>query len=409
MTFEELKLRKETQKAIKELGFEKPTPIQENSIPKIREGKDLVGRSLTGSGKTAAFGLPILERIEKGKGIQSVILAPTRELAEQVKKELEKLAKYLGVKITSVYGGVGIEPQIKALKESEIVVATPGRFLDHVNRGTIELGNVGYFIIDEADKMLEMGFIEDVEKIMKNLPDKRQTLLFSATIPPEVNKLVKKYLNNPVEVKEQEHVDSSLLKEVYYDVRQHEKFSILVHLLKNETPGLALVFCATRRESDIVAKNLKKNGLKATAVHGGLTQNKRDKAVADLKKEDIDILVATDVAARGLDINNVTHVYNYDVPENAKEYTHRIGRTARAGREGDAVTLLTDRDHENFGRIHRERNIEKAEKPQFSKVPFERNQGDDRGRGSKGRNQKGRDRNKNNRDRKKPNRNNYRK
>ncbi len=374
MSFKQLNLDQDVLKAINDMGFEKPTKIQTSCIPIIKQGKDVVGRSLTGSGKTAAFGLPLIEKVEMGNNLQAIVIAPVRELAHQVADELKKFSKYKKLKITTVYGGVSINPQITALKTTNIVVATPGRLLDHMNRGTINTNNVKYLVLDEADKMFEMGFIEDIKRIMGKLPRGKQSLLFSATMPQEVRGLIERFLNKPVYIQEDAHVDRSKLKQIYYDIRSHDKFSLLVHLLKHKTDGLALVFCSRRSEVDIVAKNLKKQGIHAMAIHGGLTQNRRSNALDALKDDKIDVLVATEVAGRGIDIENITQVYSYDCAQTSQEYTHRIGRTARAGKSGEAVTLLTPRDHDNFGRVISDSQItiEKAEVPEFKRVPFDR-------------------------------------
>ncbi len=376
-TFEELNLKKETLQAVKKLGFEKPTPIQSKCIPELIAGHDVVGQSFTGSGKTAAFGLPLIEKIDLKKGIQALILTPTRELCVQVQMTLETFAKFSRHKVTAIYGGASYNPQISALKEVEIVVATPGRLLDHMQQGTIKLNNVKFLVLDEADKMFEMGFVNDVEKIMKHIPKNRQTALFSATMPSTVTHLIKKHLKNPSMIKAQTKVDNSLLKQVYFNVEQHDKFSLLVHLIKKKTgEGLAIVFCATRHEVDALERNLRENKIHVMAVHGGLSQNKRLYAVNSLKREHIQILVATDVAARGLDINNITHIYNYDVSKTSEEYIHRIGRTARAGNKGEAVTLLTQKDYENFSRVLSDRTIKiyKETLPEFEKLRFVRNE-----------------------------------
>ncbi|MBI2085328.1 MAG: DEAD/DEAH box helicase [Candidatus Aenigmarchaeota archaeon] len=377
MNFEDLHLKPELLKAVRELEFTELTEIQEKSIPEIQAGKDIVGQSSTGSGKTAAFGLPILQKIEHGKGIQALILTPTRELCVQVTDALRSFAKYTNVSVASVFGGVSIEPQVNALRNADVIVGTPGRILDHTERRTINYQNVRFLVIDEADKMFEMGFIEDVEKIIRHIPNQRQTMLFSATMPSEVRHIVEKHLISPVTIKGIVYVDTSLLRQVYYDVKPHDKFSLLVHLLKQNKEGIALVFCATRREADAVAFNLKEQGINAMAIHGGMEQNKRLKSVEALKNETINVLVATDVAARGLDIRNVSHVYNYDVPKTSSDYIHRVGRTARAGGEGDAVTLLSERDHGSFTMVLRDRSLKitRSEKPGFERVPFKRSEG----------------------------------
>lgn len=374
MKFEELNINENTLKAMKNLGFSELTDIQAKCIPEIIAGKDLVGQSSTGSGKTAAFGIPMIEKVQPGQGIQALIITPTRELCQQVNDTIKLFSKFHPLKVVSIFGGVGIAPQIDYLRRADIVVGTPGRLLDHIERRTINLSKVKILVIDEADKMFEMGFIEDVERIVKNIPSQRQTLLFSATISGSIHQLIKKYLHNPVNVKVQIHVDRSLLKQKYLVVKNKEKFSVLVHLLKKHPDKFALVFCATRSVADIVAKNLKDNGINAEAIHGGLSQNKRMFALDLLKREKISILVATDVAARGLDIRNVSHVYNYDVPKTSDDYTHRIGRTARAGESGNAITLLTEKDYDNFNHVLSDKNIVivKEELPVFEQAKFYR-------------------------------------
>lgn len=374
MKIEDLKLNPSLIKAIKEMGYDEPTEIQEKCIPLILEGKDIFGQSKTGSGKTAAFGLPILENIKPGKGIQALILTPTRELCVQVTEALNDFGKHINSRATSVYGGVGIEPQIRDIKRADIVVGTPGRIQDHLDRRTISFENIKYLVLDEADRMFDMGFVDAVEKILTHTPKNRQTLLFSATISKSVNHILKKHLKSPIVIKSPELVYKSLLKQTYYNVKYYEKFSLLIHLLKKEAVTLALIFCATRREVDLLTKNLKMQGVKAMAIHGGLTQNKRQNALDELKSENIHVLVATDVAGRGIDVKNISHVYNYDVPKTSEEYIHRIGRTARAGMSGEAVTLLSEKDYANFDNVLRDRRIEihKEESPQLEKIPFER-------------------------------------
>ncbi len=376
MKFEELEINRNIVEKTIEQGFDETTLIQERCIPEIIKGRDVVGQAETGSGKTIAFCLPVIEKIQKKGGLQTIVLTPTRELCIQVTDVFKTYGKKLGIKTTSVYGGVGIEPQIKGIKTSEIVVGTPGRMLDHLRRRTIDFRKVRFLILDETDKMLEMGFIDDVEKIISYTPKNRQTLMFSATIMEKLYHLMKRHLKEPIIIKTKSQVDKSKLNQIYYDIyEQNDKFSLLVHLLRNDTSGLAIVFCATRRESDIVAKNLRKQRIDALAIHGGMSQKKRTNSLDALKSENTEVLVATDVAARGLDIKNVSHIYNYDVPKTPIEYIHRIGRTARAGENGAAITLLTPRDHDNFRRVqsNEELNIKKAEMPDFKKVPFSRN------------------------------------
>jgi ATP-dependent RNA helicase DeaD len=373
MNFENLSINAKLRNKIDEFGFKELTPIQGIVIPEILKEKDVVGQAETGSGKTLAFCLPILEKIIQGEGLQVLVLTPTRELCIQVTDVFNDFGKCLGFKVTSVYGGVKIGPQINNISDSHIVVATPGRLLDHLNRRTIDFKNIRILVLDEIDKMLEMGFIEDVEKIIYNLSGNRQTLMFSATIPEEVYRIARKHLKNPMIFRTKPIVDTCKLNQRYYDIyKKNDKFSLLLHLLKNSTSKLAIVFCATRKETDIVAKNLRRNGINASEIHGGMNQNKRLKSLERLKRQKIDVLVATDVAARGLDIKNVSHVYNYDVPKTSKEYIHRIGRTARAGKNGDAVTLLTRRDHDNFRRVQSDQKlmIEQANFPKIKKVAF---------------------------------------
>lgn len=370
MNFEELNLNPLILRQIKREGFLEPTPIQEKCIPEIKAGHDVVGHAMTGSGKTVAFSLPILEGVTPGRGIQALILTPTRELCLQVKDTFDTFGKHLNVFSAAVYGGVGMGNQIQELRRADIVVATPGRLLDHMERRTINLSGVHFLVLDEVDRMFDMGFIDDVDKIIRHVPANRQTLLFSATVTRRVHELINKYLKSPVLLKAETLVDKSLLKQIYYVVEPNEKFSLLVHLLKAKPYGLALIFCATRHEVDRVVRNLKAAEIKAMAIHGGLTQPKRMHALESLKKEYIEFLVATDVAARGLDIKNVMHVFNYDVPKTSDDYIHRIGRTARAGKNGEAVTLLTRRDFDNFRHVLSNRSLEiiKVELPEFERL-----------------------------------------
>jgi superfamily II DNA/RNA helicase len=337
--------------AIQRLGFEVPTEIQAKSIPLILEGKDVVGESATGSGKTLAFGCGAIECCLPKQGLQALILVPTRELAEQVTKSINELNVNKRFKVLQIYGGVSINPQIDGLRFSEIVVATPGRLKDHIQRGTIDLSKLKLLVLDEADRMLDMGFIPDVEDIVKRCPKKRQTLLFSATFPPAVRVLTKKFLSNPVNIKVDNQVDAKLLKQVYYDVRRGEKLSLLVHLIKNEASDRIMVFCNTRMNSDLVHQNLVKNNVKASVLHGGFTQASRTKVIDNFKSGKCKVLVCTDVAARGIHVDDVSHVYNYDMAKDPNDYVHRIGRTARAGSEGLVVNLVSDLDHDNFSRI----------------------------------------------------------
>jgi len=375
-------------KAFLELGFEEMTEIQKKTIPFIQQGKDVIGQSFTGSGKTAAFGFPILERITHNQGLQALILVPTRELCEQVTTEMRKFAKYKRMDIIAVYGGVSIGPQINQLTHADIVVATPGRMLDHLERGTIDFRKVRILVLDEADKMFEMGFIDDVKKIISQVSRERQTLLFSATISHQVQEIVKSYMKNPEKVKVQSYVGEEKLEQFYYSVSAGDKFSLLMHLIKQEKPGLTIIFCATRNRVDSLSKNLYKQGINAQSLHGGLTQNRRKQAIDMFHGNKVDILVASDVAARGLDIKNVMYIINYDIPKTSKEYIHRIGRTARAGKEGKVISLLAPQDHDNFRNVLGDRSlvVKQLETPKFERLAFIQGpRGGDSGRSSFGR------------------------
>ncbi|VVB80854.1 putative ATP-dependent RNA helicase [uncultured archaeon] len=369
MPFSHFNLPTPIVKAIQDQGYTHPTAIQEKAIPLILSGKDIIGHSETGSGKTAAFGLPMLNMLSKCKGVNALILTPTRELCVQVSEALAGFAKYLPVKVVPVFGGVGIGQQINASRTADVIVATPGRLLDLMARG-LNLGAVRYLVLDEADRMLDMGFIKDVEKILSHTPKQRQTLLFSATSSPRLRSLVNRYMNSPVSVQAKTHVDPSLLIERAYMVQIQEKFSLLVHCLKHETSGIALIFCKTRRNCDKLAKSLRAQKISATEIHGGLSQSKRIQTITNLHKRGIGILVATDVASRGLHIDNISHVYNYDLPQTPDDYVHRIGRTARAGAKGNAVTFVTPQDARDFKLIMRdiERVIKPAPLPTFEKI-----------------------------------------
>lgn len=369
--FEQLNLTNDLVKAIAKLGITVPTEIQALSLPPIMEGKDVVGESATGSGKTLAFGCGIINKVIPGQGLQALVLTPTRELAEQVKESLIKLSLDKKLNIISIYGGVAIEPQMRDLKRADIVVATPGRFLDHMSQRTVNTSQIKILVLDEADRMLDMGFIDDVQKIIKVCPNREQTLFFSATISSQIKKLAQQFMKEPVNVSAKSMVDPSKLKQVYYDVPRSLRLALLIHLLKGEKRGLVMVFCNTRMNTDFVVKNLEVNGVNAIAIHGGFTQNKRTKTMEMFNNAKVGVLVCTDVAARGLHIDNVSHVYNYDLPKDPKDYIHRIGRTARAGEDGKVINLLSDVDHDNFSRIlrdYRDMKVTKEERPYLEKV-----------------------------------------
>ncbi|AAM32252.1 ATP-dependent RNA helicase [Methanosarcina mazei Go1] len=372
--FKKLGLSNAVLKSIDEHGFESPTAIQEKSIPLILAGEDVIGGAATGSGKTLSFASGILQNSEKGKGIQALILTPTRELAEQVANSLRKFSKYDPLNIASIYGGVGINTQIKELKNAEVVVGTPGRLLDHISRNTIKLNNVKTLVLDEADHMFDMGFKVDVEKIIKECPQNRQTLLFSATITKDIVRLSRKYMENPVRVSTESYIDPQKLNQVVYKVQDDMKLSLLVYLLQNEKSNLGMVFCNTKRNTDKVAKNLRKSSINAVAIHGGLTQNERTRILEKFHSGNIGVLVCTDVAGRGLDIQGVSHVYNYDIPRESKQYIHRIGRTARAGTEGKAINILSKNDHANFMSVLKDNDVDIKEQalPALKKIVIER-------------------------------------
>jgi len=382
MTFEKLGIDKKILDILKRAGFEKPTPIQRECIPAVKKGLDVIAQSETGSGKTLAFAIPIMEKIEQGKGIQALIVTPTRELANQIYREFLKLTVYKMAMIRAIYGGTPMEPQIMGLRNADVVIGTPGRILDHVNRRTINFAHVRFLVIDEADRMLDMGFIDDVEKIINITPRARQTMLFSATIPDPVYRISRRYMKEPVRISTQRYVKADLLPQLYYDVLDNEKFSLLVHLIKKENPKLAMVFCGRRTTCDAVYRNLVSNGINAKVIHGGLEQEKREKIMSEMHAGNINVLVATDVASRGLDIKGVTHIFNYDVPDKSDDYTHRIGRTARAGKSGKAITLLSPPDHQNFRRILQLNpglSVQKGDKEHFAKIPFNPHAGRERG------------------------------
>lgn len=329
------------------MGFEEATPIQEGTIKFALEGRDIIGQAQTGTGKTAAFGIPIIEKIDTNNpDIQALIIAPTRELAIQVSEELYKIGYDKRVKILSVYGGQDIGRQIRALKNKpQIIVGTPGRIIDHINRRTLKLEHVQTLVLDEADEMLNMGFIDDINAILEKVPENRQMLLFSATMPPAIRKIATKFMKNPKEVKiKSKEMTVENIEQYFVKTQEREKFDILTRLLDVHQPELAIVFGRTKRRVDELAQALNIRGYLAEGIHGDLSQSKRLSVLRQFKENKIDILVATDVAARGLDISGVSHVYNFDIPQDPESYVHRIGRTGRAGKSGLAVTFVTPRE-----------------------------------------------------------------
>ncbi len=325
-----------------------PTPIQEKSIPHLLEGKDLIAQAQTGTGKTFAFMLPIMEKLDvKDRSVQALIITPTRELALQITKEAQKLTQAGGGQVLAVYGGQGIDGQIKKLRRGvQIVVGTPGRLLDHLNRGTLNLSKLSTLVLDEADQMLHMGFLPDVEKIIKQTPDSRQTLFFSATMPAPIRSLSKRYMNAPEEIEAKgKNVTLDTIDQRVIETSDRMKQEALMQAIKNDNPFMAIVFCRTKRRTKALGKALNLKGIRAEEIHGDLTQAKRERALKAFRKSRVQILVATDVVARGLDIDGITHVYNYDIPGDAESYIHRIGRTGRAGQKGEAITLIAPGDH----------------------------------------------------------------
>ena len=344
MKFNELNLSPELLQSVERAGFEEATPIQEATIPLALAGRDVIGQAQTGTGKTAAFGLPMLEKIDTNNHtLQGLVIAPTRELAIQTQEELYRLGRDKKIRVQAVYGGADIGRQIRGLKDRpHIVVGTPGRMLDHINRHTLKLGTVRTLVLDEADEMLNMGFLEDIEKIISQVPAERQTLLFSATMPPAIKNIGVKFMKDPghVQIKAKE-MTADLIDQYYVRAKDFEKFDVMTRLLDVQTPELAIVFGRTKRRVDELARGLETRGYRAEGIHGDLSQQKRMSVLRAFKSGQLDILVATDVAARGLDISGVTHVYNYDIPQDPESYVHRIGRTGRAGKGGMSVTFVT--------------------------------------------------------------------
>ncbi|MGN7386473.1 DEAD/DEAH box helicase [Sporosarcina sp. SAFN-015] len=345
--FSELNISESTQNALQRMGFEEATPIQEGTITFGMEGRDVIGQAQTGTGKTAAFGIPIIEKIDvNNPAVQALVIAPTRELAIQVSEEIYKIGYGKRARVLTVYGGQEIGRQIRALRNNpQIVVGTPGRILDHINRKTLKLNNVNTLVLDEADEMLNMGFIEDINTILAAVPAERQTLLFSATMPPAIRKIAETFMKEPemVKIKSKEMTVENI-DQFFVKAQEREKFDVLSRLLNVHQPELAIIFGRTKRRVDELSHALSIRGYLAEGIHGDLTQAKRMSVLRQFKDNKIDILVATDVAARGLDISGVTHVYNFDIPQDPESYVHRIGRTGRAGKSGMAITFVTPRE-----------------------------------------------------------------
>jgi len=348
LIFKDLNLSEEVQKAIAEMGFEEATSIQSQSIPHIMEGKDVIGQAQTGTGKTCAFGIPAIEMLDSSlESIQVLVLCPTRELAIQSAEELKNVSKYKkNVKILPIYGGQPIERQIMALKKRpQIIIGTPGRIMDHMRRHTLKLANLKMVILDEADEMLNMGFREDIDVILEKVPEEKQTILFSATIPKEILELTSKYQKNPIHIKvSHKELTVPSIEQYYLQVSESAKLEVLSRLIDTNNIKLSLVFCNTKKRVDELAINLQSRGYSAEALHGDMRQEQRDKVMNRFRKGKFDICIATDVAARGIDVDDVDAVFNYDIPNDEEYYVHRIGRTGRAGRSGKAFTFITGRE-----------------------------------------------------------------
>ncbi len=355
--FAELMLSPEVYRAIQEMGFVLPTEIQSRVIPLLLDGHDVIGQAQTGTGKTAAFGIPLIEGIYEDKPYpQALVLAPTRELALQISEEVRKIGRHIpGICIVTLYGGAGYGRQFEDLKAgAHVIVGTPGRVLDHISRGTLKLDNIDYLVLDEADRMLDMGFLPDVERILRRTPRERQTALFSATVPTVIRRLAMRYMREPATVVVRaEEPTVAQVEQVYYEVAERDKFVGLRHVLDTEQPQQAIMFCHMQIGVDRLTRSLQRAGYEAEALHGSLSQQQREKILRSFREGKLRLLVATNVASRGLDIPEVSHVINYDIPEDAETYVHRIGRTARAGRDGKAITFVAEWDAEAWAAIRK--------------------------------------------------------
>jgi len=356
VSFSSFNLNPQIVMGVKALGYTAPTPIQRQAIPPVLEGKDVMGLAQTGTGKTAAFVLPILERLMKGSRgpVRALIIAPTRELAEQIHESISALGFQTKLRSITIYGGVGVNPQIQKLRAGvDIVVACPGRLLDHINQGTINLSQTEVLVLDEADRMFDMGFLPDIRRILKHVPARRQTLLFSATMPDDIRKLAHEVLKNPVTVQVGHTAPVNTVSHALYPVAQHLKTALLLELLKHTNTESVLIFTRTKHRAKRVGQQLEKAGYKAASLQGNLSQNKRQAALDGFRDGSFQVLVATDIAARGIDVSSISHVINYDMPDTADAYTHRIGRTGRAAKTGDAFTFITREDEDMVRSIER--------------------------------------------------------
>lgn len=379
MTFEELNLNEKTKRALKDAGYTNPTPIQEQAIPVVLEGKDFIGQSKTGTGKTASYSLPMIEKIDSSsKKVQAIVLCPTRELAVQVADEVRKFLKYQeGIKTIAIYGGQSIETQIKMLKKGvQIVIGTPGRIMDHMRRKTLKLDNVKMCVLDEADEMLNMGFEEDIETILKDVPEERQTVLFSATMNKRIMGITKKYLKNPKKVKiPAEELTVNEIEQISISIKEAMKSETLMRLIQVYQPQKAIVFCNTKKRVDDLIEVLKQNHFKAEALHGDIKQTVRERIMKRMRNGEFQILVATDVVARGIDIQDVEFVLNYDVPQEEEYYVHRIGRTGRNGNTGKAITFVVGKEKSKLQSIKKYSNakIKEGKVPTLAEVNKIRN------------------------------------
>ena len=357
MKFEDLNISKQVIENLNDEGITEPTQVQQKSIPKVLEGKDLLVESETGSGKTLAFSLPIINQAQ-GNQTQALILSPTRELAKQITAEID-MASDQSIETVTIYGGVDYQPQIQGAKKANIIAGTPGRVLDLLNQGKIQTDQLEYLVLDEADRMLDMGFQDELEQIIDYLPSERQNLLFGATIPKSLKRMCDKYDIDPETIRIEQTEHTKNLEEKYIDAKRNKKLSTLYTLIEQEEDtDLSVVFCATKDTTRWLADKLKKNNLEAHELNGDMSQNQREKVVEEFENHNYKVIVATDVAARGLDIDDVTHVFNYDVPDTPDTYTHRVGRAGRQGRKGKAITLLESKDHDKFRDI--KRNYDKS-------------------------------------------------
>jgi ATP-dependent RNA helicase DeaD len=355
MSFKNFNLKSELQTAVERAGFTEPSPIQNDAIPVILEGRDVVAQAHTGTGKTAAFGLPVLSNMELNSGVQVVVIVPTRELAIQVSDELFRFGKILGIRTATVYGGSSYRRQLQHIENAAIIVATPGRFLDLLEGKTtnqpLEL-SPKFIVLDEADEMLDMGFLQDIKTILSHMPKERQTLLFSATMPPAIKELAKQFLNNPkfISITKNE-VTNDNISQSYYVVDEYERDDALMRLLDYKNPSKSIIFCRTKKEVDRLASILNSQGYSAKGLHGDIEQRNREEIIRGFKASKIEILIATDVASRGLDVSDVSHVFNYHIPFDSESYVHRIGRTGRAGKKGSAVSIITPSEFRSLKRI----------------------------------------------------------